>query len=44
MEEQSIEGLRKERLVFGGITVVMRVSAEDSGAEPISVWATWSRA
>jgi hypothetical protein len=32
VEEQSIEGLREERLVFGGITVVIRVSAEDSGA------------
>ena len=32
VEEQSIEGLREERLVFGGITVAIRVSAEDSGA------------
>jgi quercetin dioxygenase-like cupin family protein len=29
--EASSEGLREERLTFGGITIVVRVSAEDSG-------------
>src|SRR5215213_9075676 len=29
--QTSGEGLREERLVFGGITIVLRVSAEDSG-------------
>jgi mannose-6-phosphate isomerase-like protein (cupin superfamily) len=28
--EPASEGLREERLVFGGITIVVRVSAEDS--------------
>jgi quercetin dioxygenase-like cupin family protein len=31
MGEQPSEQLREERLTFGGITVVIRVSAEDSG-------------
>jgi quercetin dioxygenase-like cupin family protein len=29
--EPASEGLREERLTFGGITIVVRVSAEDSG-------------
>jgi quercetin dioxygenase-like cupin family protein len=29
--ETASEGLREERLTFGGITIVVRVSAEDSG-------------
>jgi quercetin dioxygenase-like cupin family protein len=29
--EAASEGLREERLTFGGITIVVRVSAEDSG-------------
>jgi quercetin dioxygenase-like cupin family protein len=31
MGENPSEGLREERLVFGGITIVIRVRAEDSG-------------